>query len=88
MDTRIAVVGSILENPQESQEAFNATVAEFRHLVKARMGVPFEQKDLSVISIIVEGALDEINAFTGKLGRISGVTSKTAISGKQPGGAV
>jgi putative iron-only hydrogenase system regulator len=77
---RIAVIGAILENPRESQKAFNDTVSAFKVLVKGRMGIPFDDHDMAVISITLQGELDEINALTGKLGNIPGVTVKTAVS--------
>jgi putative iron-only hydrogenase system regulator len=77
---RIAVIGAVLENPQQCQEAFNTTVASFRGIVKARMGTPCDEDGISVISIILKGELDDINALTGKLGNLEHVTVKTAIS--------
>ncbi|GHV80219.1 iron-only hydrogenase system regulator [Spirochaetia bacterium] len=78
--SRIAVIGAILENPRESQKAFNDTISSFKVLVKGRMGIPFDDQDAAVISITLQGELDEINALTGKLGNIPGVTVKTAVS--------
>lgn len=83
MSEKIAVVGAILENPQECQKSFNQTVAEFKDIVRGRMGLPFEASDISVVSIIVSGKLDRINHLTGKLGNIKGVTVKTSISKKE-----
>jgi putative iron-only hydrogenase system regulator len=77
---RIAVVGAVLEHPRESQQAFNDTVSSFKGIIKGRMGIPFDDVNAAVISIILTGELDEINALTGKLGSLSGVTVKTAIS--------
>ena len=77
---RIAVIGAILEKPRKSQQAFNETVSSFKGIVKGRMGIPVEDHDLAVISITLQGELDEINALTGKLGNINGVTIKTAVS--------
>lgn len=79
---RIAVIGAILEKPQLSQKPFNDTVSTFKGIVKGRMGIPFEQEDMAVLSITVLGELDEINALTGKLGNLKGVTVKTAVSEK------
>jgi putative iron-only hydrogenase system regulator len=78
---RIAVIGAILEHPETSQKAFNETVAAYRRIVKGRMGLPFDEEDLAVISLTLRGDLDEINALTGKLGNLPGVTVKTAVSG-------
>lgn len=77
---RIAVIGAILEHPQLSQTAFNETLASFRGIIKGRMGIPFDDADMAVISITVEGELDEINTLTGKLGNLPHVKAKTAIS--------
>ncbi|GHV75830.1 iron-only hydrogenase system regulator [Spirochaetia bacterium] len=78
--SRIAVIGAILEKPRESQKAFNDTVSSFKVLVKGRMGIPFDDHDMAIISITLQGELDEINALTGKLGNIPRVTIKTAVS--------
>ena len=77
---RIAVIGAILEKPQLSQKTFNETVSQFKGIVKGRMGIPFDQEDIAVISITVQGDLDDINALTGKLGNLPHITVKTAVS--------
>ncbi len=77
---RIAVISAVLDNPHVCQQPFNDTVSEFQGIVRGRMGIPFEEAPVAVISIVVVGELDEINRLTGKLGRIDGVTAKTAIA--------
>ncbi|GMO36663.1 MAG: iron-only hydrogenase system regulator [Termitinemataceae bacterium] len=77
---RIAVIGAILENPKKSQKLFNETVSAFKGIIKGRTGIPIEGENMAVISIILKGELDDINALTGKLGNIEGITVKTAIS--------
>ncbi|GMO21229.1 MAG: iron-only hydrogenase system regulator [Spirochaetaceae bacterium] len=77
---RIAIVGAVLENPGVCQHRFNDTVAEFRNIIKGRMGTPFDNEDITVVAITVIGELDEINALTGRLGSLPNVTVKTAIS--------
>ncbi|MDR1932251.1 MAG: iron-only hydrogenase system regulator [Spirochaetales bacterium] len=79
---RIAVIGAVLEKPRNSQKAFNETVASFKGIVKGRMGIPFDEEDMAVIAITLVGELDEINALTGTLGNLPGVTVKTAVSGE------
>jgi putative iron-only hydrogenase system regulator len=79
---RIAVIGAVLEKPGASQAVFNETVSPFRGIVKGRMGIPFDEAGIAVISLTVRGDLDMINALTGKLGNIPGVTVKTAVSGE------
>ena len=82
---RIAVIGAVLENPQASQKAFNETLGQFKGIVKGRMGIPFDEENMAVISITLLGELDDINALTGKLGNLPHVTVKTAISGALKG---
>jgi putative iron-only hydrogenase system regulator len=77
---RIAVISAVLDNPHFCQQQFNDTVSEFQGIVRGRMGIPFEEAPVAVISIVVVGELDEINRLTGKLGRIDGVTAKTAVA--------
>jgi putative iron-only hydrogenase system regulator len=78
---RIAVIGAVLEKPQESQRAFNETVSLYKEIVKGRMGIPFDEEDTAVIALTLRGELDDINALTGKLGNLPLVTVKTAVSG-------
>jgi putative iron-only hydrogenase system regulator len=59
-------------------------VSEFRGIVKGRMGIPFEEENAAVIAITLLGDLDEINALTGKLGNLPGVTVKAAVSSALP----
>ncbi|MDR1505976.1 MAG: iron-only hydrogenase system regulator [Treponema sp.] len=77
---RIAVVGAVLENPREIQGKFNETVGSFKGIIKGRMGIPLDDENMAVISITLLGELDEINALTGRLGKLPGVTVKTAVS--------
>jgi len=83
MSKRVAVLGIVLENAEESQAELNAVVADFKGIVKGRMGIPFDNEGISVISIILCGTLDEINSLTGKIGNLKGVTVKTSLSKKE-----
>ncbi len=83
MSEKIAVIGAVLENPGVSQESFNRVLSEYKVIVKGRMGIPFPEHDISVVSITVVGSLDEINALTGKLGNIPYVVVKTSVSKKE-----
>jgi putative iron-only hydrogenase system regulator len=82
---RIAVIGAVVEKPQTNQRVFNETVAQYKGIVKGRMGVPFDEEDTAVIALTLQGDLDDINTLTGKLGNLPGVTVKTAISGELKG---
>lgn len=80
---RIAVISAILENPRNSQGRFNEVVAEFKGIVRGRMGIPLPELDVTVITITVISDLDEINNLTGRLGKIPDVLVKTSISKKE-----
>lgn len=79
MDTRIAVIGIVVENP-DAVETLNDILHEYRHHIIGRMGIPYRQKNLSIISIAVDAPQDVISALTGKIGKLPGVSSKTAYS--------
>lgn len=80
---KIAVISAILEEPGQTQQEFNSIVSSFKGIVKGRMGIPFEEEKIAVISLTIVGELDEINSLTGKLGNIKNVLVKTAISKKE-----
>lgn len=80
---KIAVISAILEEPTAFQNEFNNVVASFQNIIKGRMGLPFSEEKISVVSLTVIGDLNEINSLTGKLGNIPHVTVKTAISKKE-----
>ena len=83
METRIAVVGIVVEE-EESAEALNEILHEYREYIIGRMGIPYRQKGLNIISLAVDAPQDVISALSGKVGRLPGVSSKTAYSGVRP----
>jgi putative iron-only hydrogenase system regulator len=80
---RIAIIGAVLDEPESATHKFNEIVAQHKGIVIGRMGIPLSEEKISVISITVKGTLNEINSFTGLLGKIHGVTVKTSISKKE-----
>ncbi|WP_283674306.1 TM1266 family iron-only hydrogenase system putative regulator [Butyricicoccus sp. Marseille-Q5471] len=80
METRIAVIGIVVEE-EESVELLNGILHEYRDYIIGRMGIPYRQKQLSVISIAIDAPQDIISALSGKVGKLRGVSSKTAYSG-------
>lgn len=79
MGKRIGVIGIIVED-QEVTARLNAILHDYSHLILGRMGVPYRERMVSVISLIVEGTTDDIGALTGKLGNLPGVNVKSALS--------
>ncbi len=80
MQTRVAVMSIIVENP-DSVEALNALLHTFSPYVIGRMGIPYRDKDISIISVAVDAPQNEISALSGKIGKLKGVSIKTAYSG-------
>lgn len=80
METRVAVMSIIVENP-DSVEALNALLHTFSKYVIGRMGIPYREKSINIISIAVDASQNEISALSGKIGKLSGVSIKTAYSG-------
>ncbi|MDO4546225.1 MAG: iron-only hydrogenase system regulator [Bacillota bacterium] len=78
-DTRTALIGIIVEE-EDSVEALNQLLHDYRGHIIGRMGVPHPHKELSVISIALEADQDTISALSGKLGALKGVSTKTIDS--------
>ncbi|NLZ51682.1 MAG: CopG family transcriptional regulator [Thermoanaerobacteraceae bacterium] len=81
MDKRIGVVGIVVED-LESAGAVNSILHEYSQIIVGRMGIPYREKGISVISLIVDGTTDEISAMTGKLGKVKAVSVKSAMTKK------
>ncbi|KDR94853.1 putative iron-only hydrogenase system regulator [Peptoclostridium litorale DSM 5388] len=81
MDKRIGAVAIIIEEKESVQRA-NTIMSEYSDIIVGRMGIPYKEKNVSVISIIVDGTTDEIGALAGKLGKLHGVMVKSALTKK------
>ena len=79
METRIALIGIIVED-LEATERLNAVLHEFSGCIIGRMGVPYRQKGVSIISVAVDAPNNTISALSGKLGMIPGLNVKTIYS--------
>ena len=87
MESRIALIGIIVENNTDTQnnpsvEELNRLLSSYGQYIIGRMGVPYREKNLSVISITMDAPNDIISALSGKLGMLPGVTSKTICAKK------
>ena len=79
MESRVAIIGIIVEN-MEATERLNAILHEYAPYVIGRMGIPYREKKVSIISIAVDAPEELISALAGKIGRLEGVSAKTAYS--------
>jgi len=80
MEKRLGFVGVIIHSRKKAAPMVNNILTEFGELIIGRMGIPQVKKELSVIVLIVNATTDEVGALTGKLGKISGVSVKSALS--------
>lgn len=79
METRVAVMGIIVEKG-EAVEPLNTILHEYGEYIVGRMGIPYRKRDISIISIAIDAPQDTIAALSGKIGRIDGISVKTAYS--------
>lgn len=79
MESRIAVISIIVEN-SDSVECLNRILHEYGIYIIGRMGIPYRQRGISIISVAIDAPLDIINALTGKIGQLAGVSAKTVYS--------
>ncbi len=81
MENRIAAVSVIVEDP-EAVEALNGILHDYSAFVIGRMGIPYREKGVNVICLVLDAPTDTVNALTGKLGRLSGVNARAVCSQK------
>ena len=79
METRVAVMGIIVENT-EAVEALNALLHQYGKFIIGRMGLPYREKNINIVSIAIDSPQDEISSLSGKIGKLEGVSVKTAYS--------
>ena len=79
MDTRVAVISIIVENP-EAIGTRNDLLHDAGNYIIGRMGIPYREKGINIISIAIDAPQDIISSLSGKIGRLKGVSAKTAYS--------
>lgn len=79
MDKRVALIGIIIEN-YDSAETVNSVLHEYGSFIIGRMGIPYREREISIISVALDAPSDIISALSGKLGMIDGVHTKTIYS--------
>ena len=80
METRVAVMSIIVEDP-DSAEQINAILHDYGMWIIGRMGIPYRKRGISIISIALDAPQDSISALSGKIGKLMGVSVKPAYSG-------
>ncbi|WP_028829842.1 TM1266 family iron-only hydrogenase system putative regulator [Proteocatella sphenisci] len=79
MDTKIAIVSIIVED-SESSAPTNDLLHEFSNYIVGRMGIPYRQRGIGIISVVVDAPQNVISSLSGKLGMIKGINVKVTVS--------
>lgn len=77
---KVAVIGIVVNNREDTSRKVNEVLSSFGSIIVGRMGIPYRERGISVMSIIVDGTNDEIGALAGKLGNINGIKAKVALT--------
>jgi putative iron-only hydrogenase system regulator len=79
MESKAAIIAIIVENP-DSVESLNGILHEYAQYIIGRMGLPYPQKNINIISVAIDAPHDTISALSGKIGRLEGVSAKVVHS--------
>lgn len=79
METRVAIIGILVEN-MNSVKILNDILHEYGNYIIGRLGLPYPKKNVNVITVVVDAPQDVINALSGKIGKLEGITAKTISS--------
>ena len=76
MDSRVSVISIIIKD-EEAAVTVNELLHEFRNYIVGRMGIPYRQREVSIISVVLDAPGDVTSSLSGKLGMLKGVNAKT-----------
>lgn len=79
METRVAVI-SIIVTQSDRVDVLNDLLHEYSEFIIGRMGIPYKEKGISIISIAIDAPMDKINSLTGALGRLDGINAKVTYA--------
>mgnify|MGYP000392146813 CR=1 FL=1 len=79
MEKRIGIIGIVVKDLTCAEDV-NAVLHDYADLIVGRIGIPYRERGVSVISLIVDGSNDQISAMTGRLGRVSGASVKSMVT--------
>lgn len=79
METRVAIMGIIVED-MASVETLNGILHDYGEFIIGRMGIPYREKNINIVSIAIDAPQDTISTLAGKIGKLDGISVKTAYS--------
>lgn len=82
MERRLGVVGIVIEDRETAAVRVNQILSDHGEIIVGRMGIPYRERNVAVIALIVDGTTDDIGSLTGKLGNLPGVQVRAALTSK------
>ena len=79
VETRIAIIGIIVEDTAKTAR-INELLHDYSDYIIGRMGIPYRERSVNIISIVLDAPQDMINTLAGKIGKVDGVSAKTIYS--------
>lgn len=79
METRVALIGIVVEN-YDSVPKLNEILHSYGEIIIGRMGIPYKERGVSIMSVAVDASEDTISAMSGKIGKLPGISSKTVYA--------
>ena len=79
MEDRVALIGIIVED-KASVDTLNQLLHAYSQYIIGRMGLPYREKKINVISVVIDAPQEKISALSGKIGKLPGITIKTAYA--------
>ncbi|MGV8906314.1 MAG: TM1266 family iron-only hydrogenase system putative regulator [Acetobacterium sp.] len=79
MESRIGLIGIVVES-EDAVVKLNSILHDYGKYIVGRMGIPYREKNISVISVVIDAPTDIISSLAGKLGMITGISIKTVYS--------
>lgn len=76
METRVALIGIVVKNFDSANE-INTILHDYGDYIIGRMGIPYRERSINIISVAIDAPNDIINTLSGKLGQLDGVSTKT-----------
>ncbi len=80
MEQRLGVIGIVVENREDVCVPLNEILSSYGHVVVGRMGIPYRERGVSLMALLVDGTTDELGALSGKLGALPGVSVKVSLT--------
>jgi len=79
MEKRIAVVGIVISN-RASVPQLNAILSDHADMIVGRMGIPYRERGLHIITLVVDGSTDSIGSLTGQIGKVPGIKVRSVVT--------